>query len=139
MKNVDIFRCAYFSDKLADGAIVVERDYVHPERAIAVQLMSIVRYGRQDDEVMGLNLSKEICLASVAVNRDAPPKNLTPLQVTRRASEPWSQTLTRWFTGELTCDLWRFMFPISFRMATQHWIQHVYPAAGEKHRRSLWN
>lgn len=60
---------------------MVERDYVHPERAIAVQLMSNVRYGRQDDEVMGLNLSKEICLASVTVNRDPPPKILTALQV----------------------------------------------------------
>lgn len=70
--------CIWF---LKDGAIVVERDYIHPERSIAVQLISIVRYGREDDEVMGLNLSKELCLASVVVNKAQPPEHLTPMQV----------------------------------------------------------
>lgn len=65
----------------SDGAIVVNPDYIHPERSIAVQLVSVVRYGREDDEVMGLNLSKEICLASVIVNKTSPPVNLTKMQV----------------------------------------------------------
>lgn len=60
---------------------MVSPDYIHPERSIAVQLVSVVRYGREDDEVMGLNLSKEICLASVVVNKASPPENLTKLQV----------------------------------------------------------
>lgn len=56
-------------------------DYLHPERSIAVQLVSLVRYGREDDEVMGLNLSKELCLASVVVNKSSMPENLTKMQV----------------------------------------------------------
>ena len=60
---------------------MVDRDYIHPERSIAVQLISLVRYGREDDEVMGLNLSKELCLASVIVNKAEPLEHLTPMQV----------------------------------------------------------
>jgi hypothetical protein len=65
---------------LIDGALVVDHEYIHPERSIAVQLVSTVRYGREDDEVMGLNLSKEICLANVIVNKAAPPEHLTQMQ-----------------------------------------------------------
>ncbi|KAK4027723.1 hypothetical protein OUZ56_016770 [Daphnia magna] len=63
-----------------DAAIVVDREYVHPERSIAVQLVSTVRYGREDDEVMGLNLSKEICLANVIVNKVPISEHLTEMQ-----------------------------------------------------------
>lgn len=70
----------YLAWVTTDGAIVVDREYIHPERSIAVQLVSAVRYGRQDDEVMGLNLSKEICLANVIVNKVAPPEHLTQMQ-----------------------------------------------------------
>lgn len=60
---------------------MVDREYVHPERSIAVQLVSTVRYGREDDEVMGLNLSKEICLANVIVNKVPISEHLTEMQV----------------------------------------------------------
>lgn len=59
----------------------MDRDYIHPDRSIAVQLISVLRYGREDDEVMGLNLSKELCLANVVVNKASPPENLTKMQV----------------------------------------------------------
>jgi len=61
--------------------VVVDQDYNHPDRSIAVQLISSIRYGREDDEVMGLNLSRELCMGSLLVNKSPLPQQLTQLQV----------------------------------------------------------
>lgn len=52
-----------------------------PDRVFAVQLMSNIRYGREDEEVMQCNMSKEICLASIALNDTRPPEKLSKMQV----------------------------------------------------------
>lgn len=64
-----------------DGAIVLDKDYIHPDRSVVVQLMSLIRYGREDDEVMGLNFSRELCLASLVVNKAPKSQELTKFQV----------------------------------------------------------
>jgi len=63
-----------------EGAVVVKADYIDPDRAFAVQLMSNIRYGREDEEVMQCNMSKEICLASIVLNDTRPPEKLSKMQ-----------------------------------------------------------
>jgi len=63
-----------------DGAVVVKADYIDPDRVFAVQLMTIIRYGREEEEVMECNMSKEICLASIILNDTQPPEKLTSMQ-----------------------------------------------------------
>lgn len=66
---------------LSDGVIIIDPEYLVAGRLIAVQLVSLLRYGREDDEVMGVNMSKELCLASIIINRVPMPRRLTRLQV----------------------------------------------------------
>ena len=61
--------------------MVVKADYIDPDRVFAVQLMTIIRYGREEEEVMECNMSKEICLASIILNDTQPPEKLTSMQV----------------------------------------------------------
>lgn len=47
-----------------DGIIVVDDEYVHEKRKIFGQIICSFRYGREEDEVMGLNFQKELYLVS---------------------------------------------------------------------------
>ena len=69
------------SISIVEGAVVVNEDYIDPDRKIAVQLMTNVRFGREEDEVMGVNFSREFCLASIVLNTTKPPETLTKMQV----------------------------------------------------------
>ncbi|KAJ8980672.1 hypothetical protein NQ317_013284 [Molorchus minor] len=53
-----------------DGVIVVENDYLQGRR-VYVQVLTVYRYGREEDEVMGVKFSKEMTIASEQV---VPPK-----------------------------------------------------------------
>lgn len=47
-----------------DGIVVLDNEYVRENRKIFGQLVCSFRYGREEDEVMGLNFQKELFLAS---------------------------------------------------------------------------
>ncbi|XP_034944183.1 LOW QUALITY PROTEIN: phosrestin-2-like [Chelonus insularis] len=47
-----------------DGVILVDQDYVNSGRKIWGQLVCSFRYGREQDEVMGLNFQKDLYLTS---------------------------------------------------------------------------
>lgn len=51
----------------SDGIIVLDPEYVHEERKLFGQIVCSFRYGREEDEVMGLNFQKELYLASEQV------------------------------------------------------------------------
>lgn len=50
-----------------DGVIQLDPDYVNHNRKIWLQLVCSFRYGREEDECMGLNFQKELFLASEQV------------------------------------------------------------------------
>ncbi|KAL0274256.1 UNVERIFIED_CONTAM: hypothetical protein PYX00_006724 [Menopon gallinae] len=64
-----------------DGVVVIDKDYL-TDRKIFVQVVCSFRYGREEDEVMGLTFQKDLYLASGQVY--PPPEkredNLTKLQ-----------------------------------------------------------
>jgi arrestin-1 len=47
-----------------DGIIVLDEEYINDNRKIFGQIICSFRYGREEDEVMGLNFQKELYLAS---------------------------------------------------------------------------
>lgn len=47
-----------------DGVVLLDQDYVSNNRKIWGQLVCVFRYGREEDEVMGLNFQKELYLVS---------------------------------------------------------------------------
>ncbi|KAG7190565.1 hypothetical protein KM043_006658 [Ampulex compressa] len=47
-----------------DGVILLDQDYIDTNRKIWGQLVCSFRYGREEDEVMGLNFQKDLYLAS---------------------------------------------------------------------------
>ncbi|XP_011307973.1 phosrestin-2 [Fopius arisanus] len=47
-----------------DGILRVDQDYIDSGRKIFGQLICSFRYGREEDEVMGLNFQKDLCLVS---------------------------------------------------------------------------
>lgn len=65
-----------------DGVVLIDNDYLR-ERKIFGQVICSFRYGREEDEVMGLNFQKDLFLASEQVYPQLEKKeeNLTKLQV----------------------------------------------------------
>jgi len=63
-----------------DGVIVVESGYLQGRRVFG-QLVCSFRYGRENDEVMGLNFQKDLFLASEQLY---PPKDITPTKLQER-------------------------------------------------------
>lgn len=66
-----------------DGVIVLNDEYLRDQRKVFGQVVCSFRYGREDDEMMGLNFQKELYLASdrifpVDEKNERPP--LTKLQ-----------------------------------------------------------
>lgn len=47
-----------------DGVVLLDSDYINNERKVWIQLICSFRYGREEDEVMGLNFQKELYLHS---------------------------------------------------------------------------
>ena len=64
-----------------DGVVVVDNDYLRG-RKVYGRVTTTYRYGREEDEVMGLKFSKELVLASQQVVPSGENlKKLTTLQV----------------------------------------------------------
>lgn len=63
-----------------DGVVVVDDGYLQGRRVYS-QVLTVYRYGREEDEVMGVKFSKELVIASDQI---VPPKKekqqLTPIQ-----------------------------------------------------------
>lgn len=65
-----------------DGVVVVENDYLQGRRVYG-QLVTTYRYGREEDEVMGVKFSKEMVIASdqiVPKKKDKDSQPLTAIQ-----------------------------------------------------------
>ncbi|EFN78189.1 phosrestin-2 [Harpegnathos saltator] len=65
-----------------DGVILISQDYADSGRKVWCQLVCSFRYGREEDEVMGLNFQKDLYLASEQIfpQIKKPEFNLTKLQ-----------------------------------------------------------
>lgn len=55
------------STEQVEGVVVLDDEYIRDKRKIWGQLVCSFRYGREEDEVMGLNFQKELYLASEQV------------------------------------------------------------------------
>lgn len=55
------------STEPVEGVVVLDDEYINDKRKIWGQLVCSFRYGREEDEVMGLNFQKELYLASEQV------------------------------------------------------------------------
>ncbi|KAL1501151.1 hypothetical protein ABEB36_006535 [Hypothenemus hampei] len=64
-----------------DGVVVVENDYLQGRRVFC-SVVTVYRYGREEDEVMGVKFSKEMTVASaqVAPSKRSKDDKLTPIQ-----------------------------------------------------------
>lgn len=66
-----------------DGIIVLDNEYLQEHRKVFGQVVCSFRYGREEDEVMGLNFQKELYLASEQLHpqpEKAPAKTTSKLQ-----------------------------------------------------------
>ncbi|KAL0114284.1 hypothetical protein PUN28_011515 [Cardiocondyla obscurior] len=65
-----------------DGVVLVSPEYVDDSRKVWCQLLCSFRYGREEDEVMGLNFQKDLFLASEQIFPQVtkPESNPTKLQ-----------------------------------------------------------
>lgn len=63
---------------LSDGVILVDEDY--KDRKIFGQVICSFRYGREEDEVMGLSFQKDLYLASEQIYPPPEKRNTTKLQ-----------------------------------------------------------
>lgn len=63
---------------LTDGVIVIDNDY--KDRKIFGQVVCSFRYGREEDEVMGLNFQKDLFLVSDQIYPPKEKENPTKLQ-----------------------------------------------------------
>lgn len=65
-----------------DGVVLIGQDYVDSGRKIWCQLICSFRYGREEDETMGLNFQKDLYLASEQIfpQTKKPETNPTKLQ-----------------------------------------------------------
>lgn len=64
-----------------DGIVVVDNDYLK-DRKLYGQVTTTYRYGREEDEVMGLKFSKEMVVAhEQLVPTEEKKTDLTPIQV----------------------------------------------------------
>lgn len=59
---------------ILDGIVVLDDEYVNSNRKVFGQVICSFRYGREEDEVMGLNFQKELYLASEMIYPQAEKK-----------------------------------------------------------------
>lgn len=62
-----------------DGVVVVENDYLQGRKVFG-QLSTTYRYGREEDEVMGVKFSKELILCREQIIPQKEKQNTTPIQ-----------------------------------------------------------
>ncbi|KAG8229174.1 hypothetical protein J437_LFUL009891 [Ladona fulva] len=62
-----------------DGVVVVESDYLKGRKVFG-QVMATYRFGREEDEVMGVKFSKEMIIANGQLVPQREEKELTPIQ-----------------------------------------------------------
>ncbi|XP_046393205.1 arrestin homolog [Ischnura elegans] len=62
-----------------DGVIVVESDYLRGRKVFG-QVTATYRFGREEDEVMGVKFSKEMVIANGQIVPQKDSKELTPIQ-----------------------------------------------------------
>ncbi|CAL4114719.1 unnamed protein product, partial [Meganyctiphanes norvegica] len=62
-----------------DGVVMLDPDYVK-DRRVFVQAVLTYRYGREEDEVMGLTFAKELVATSALVYPQVVTPKLTSLQ-----------------------------------------------------------
>ena len=67
---------------IIDGVVVLDTSYLG-DRKLFGQVVCSFRYGREEDEVIGLNFQKDLYLCSVQIypQLEKPDFNLTKLQV----------------------------------------------------------
>jgi len=63
-----------------DGVIMIDTGYLQGRKVFG-QLVCSFRYGREDDEMMGLNFQKDLFLASEQIY---PPRDITPTKLQER-------------------------------------------------------
>lgn len=63
---------------LLDGVVLIDNDY--KDRKIFGQVICSFRYGREEDEVMGLNFQKDLYLASEQIYPPSEKQNTTKMQ-----------------------------------------------------------
>ena len=63
----------------ADGVVLIESDYLKG-RKLYGQIVCSFRYGREEDEVMGLEFQKDLLMASGEIQQSQ-KKELTKMQV----------------------------------------------------------
>ncbi|XP_076363272.1 arrestin 1 isoform X2 [Tachypleus tridentatus] len=85
-----------------DGVVTVDEDYLK-HRKVFGQIIATFRYGREEDEVMGLQFVKELCMAS---------EQIYPVP-----SEEKSYTLTR-MQDRLLTKLGSKAFPFQFQISS---------------------
>ncbi|KAK5647105.1 hypothetical protein RI129_005569 [Pyrocoelia pectoralis] len=61
-----------------EGVIVIDEDY--KDRKIFAQIVCSFRYGREEDEMMGLNFQKDLCLGSMQIYPPPEKQNTSKLQ-----------------------------------------------------------
>ncbi|KAF5280942.1 hypothetical protein FQA39_LY17922 [Lamprigera yunnana] len=61
-----------------EGVIVIDEDY--KDRKVFAQIVCSFRYGREEDEMMGLNFQKDLCLGSVQIYPPPEKWNTSKLQ-----------------------------------------------------------
>ncbi|KAK4880339.1 hypothetical protein RN001_008485 [Aquatica leii] len=61
-----------------EGVIVIDEDY--KDRKVFAQVVCSFRYGREEDEMMGLNFQKDLCLGSIQVYPPPEKQNTSKLQ-----------------------------------------------------------
>ena len=70
-----------FTDGPIDGVVVVDNDYLKG-RKVYGRVTTTYRYGREEDEVMGLKFSKDLVLANQQIVPSGEKmENLTAMQV----------------------------------------------------------
>lgn len=73
----------YLSDtEPIDGVVLISPEYADTGRKVWCQLLCTFRYGREEDEMMGLNFQKDLFLASKQIfpQIKKPENNPTKLQ-----------------------------------------------------------
>lgn len=74
-------KCLLIEYKLfVDGIVVLDDEYIGDSRKVFGQVVCSFRYGREEDEVMGLNFQKEIFLASEQIY---PPTEKSPKETSK--------------------------------------------------------
>ena len=107
----------------ADGVVVVDPEYVKG-RKVYGQIVCTFRYGKEEDEIMGLSFQKELVMASQEITPN-PKKEITKMQVTMalnaREDERFIHAgfvLCRQGSPDEEDRSWRHAFPV--RVVEEH-------------------